>query len=159
MREIKRHIIHASASPNTMDIGAKEIRRWHLERGFNDIGYHIVIRRDGTIEWGRPFHKIGAHVEGQNKDSIGTCLVGQGLHLTDFTPEQLSTLRCVDMELRFRFPTLTTHGHREYANKSCPGFNMSEMAWTIEAADINTWEKVRSVFELKYPKEQGGEEK
>ena len=152
MRAITRHIIHASASPNSMDIGAKEIRTWHLQRGFNDIGYHIVVRRDGKLEWGRPFHKIGAHVAGHNSDSLGSCLVGSGLKISDFTPEQMSTLRCVDMELRFRFPDITTHGHREYANKSCPGFDMKEMAWTVESADINNWEYVREFFEGKYPK-------
>lgn len=159
MRNIGRHIIHASASPNSMDIGAKEIRQWHTKgNGWSDLGYHIIIRRDGALEWGRPFHKIGSHVQGHNADSIGTCLVGSGLKLSDFTPQQLATLRCVDMELRFRYPKITTHGHREYANKRCPGFNMSEMDWSVDEAEINTWDTIRRQFDEKYPKDNLTEE-
>jgi N-acetylmuramoyl-L-alanine amidase len=127
MRAIKRHIIHASASPKNRDIGVKEITKWHQERGFKTVGYHYVIRRDGTIETGRPLEQIGAHVQGHNKDSIGTCLVGAGLSMADFTPEQLNALKGLHEELARRFPNLTLHGHREYANKSCPGFNVRDL--------------------------------
>ena len=39
-------------------------------------GYHYVIKRDGQIELGRPIEKIGAHVKGYNKSSIGICYCG-----------------------------------------------------------------------------------
>jgi len=52
-------IIHCAATPPSMDIGAKEIDRWHKEQGWSEIGYHFVIRRDGTIEKGRPLRISG----------------------------------------------------------------------------------------------------
>jgi N-acetylmuramoyl-L-alanine amidase len=129
MRKITRHIIHASASPNKLDVGVKEIDRWHKERGWSGCGYHNVIRRNGVVEQGRDISQIGAHVAGHNKDTIGTCLVGAGTSLSDFTSAQLATLERLDKQLKVTYPGITTHGHREYANKLCPGFNVSELPW------------------------------
>lgn len=135
MREIKRHIIHASATPNHRDHGVKDIDRWHKERGFARAGYHFVIRRDGRLEEGRPLEQPGAHVQGHNADSIGTCLVGAGVAITDFTPAQLTTLRRLHGSFLVRFPGITLHGHREFTrSKTCPGFNIPELlaAWQEE---------------------------
>ena len=60
MRKINLIVIHCSDTYARMDIGVNEIRQWHLQRGFNDIGYHYVIRRDGAIEQGRPIEKPGS---------------------------------------------------------------------------------------------------
>ena len=68
MRQIKQIIIHCSATPEGRNIGATTIRGWHKERGFSDIGYHYVIRLDGTIEEGRPIEQIGAHCQGHNRN-------------------------------------------------------------------------------------------
>lgn len=135
MRTIRRHIIHASATPNDRDVTAKDIDLWHKQRGWSGIGYHNVIRRDGTLEMGRPIAKAGAHVAGHNADSIGTCLIGAGLALSDFTPEQLATLKRVYDDLSTHFPGITLHGHREYSNKSCPGFDIPELLACWQRAD------------------------
>lgn len=66
-------IFHHSLSP---DVSAAEIRRWHIARGWKDIGYHAVIHPDGRIEDGRDIDEIGAHAYGRNRDSIGVCLIG-----------------------------------------------------------------------------------
>ena len=70
-------VIHCADTYETMDIGAEDIRKWHVEeRGWSDIGYHKVIRRDGTVETGRDIDVSGAHAAGFNSVSIGVCLVG-----------------------------------------------------------------------------------
>jgi N-acetylmuramoyl-L-alanine amidase len=67
-------IIHHSASA---DVPAAEINAWHLARGWAGIVYHFVIRKDGSIERGRPQQAIGAHAgPGANGHSIGICLCG-----------------------------------------------------------------------------------
>ena len=43
-------IIHCSATRAGQDFTAADIDRWHRARGFRSIGYHFVIRLDGTIE-------------------------------------------------------------------------------------------------------------
>ncbi len=77
-REITEVVIHWSGTFLDQDIGAKEIHKWHQQAGYDGIGYHYVIRKDGTIERGRPIQKDGAHakVNGHNLRSIGLCLVG-----------------------------------------------------------------------------------
>jgi N-acetyl-anhydromuramyl-L-alanine amidase AmpD len=130
MRNIERIIVHCSATKPSMDIGAKQIRRWHLDRRWSDIGYHYVIRRDGTLEGGRPLWRAGAHAVGHNHDSIGVCLVGgvdeRGRADANFTIMQYNTL------LRFIKTHSKKHrikdilGHRDLPDvkKSCPCFDV-----------------------------------
>ena len=89
--------VHCSATPPSMDIGVDEIRRMHTKKGWSDIGYHTVIKRDGTVEDGRPLVRIGAHVKGHNQDNIGICLIGgvdeNNKPQNDFTNAQFDSLR------------------------------------------------------------------
>ena len=59
-------IIHCSATRAGQDFTATDIDRWHRQRGFRSIGYHFVIRLDGTIEPGRDVALDGAHCTGWN---------------------------------------------------------------------------------------------
>lgn len=121
-RKINKIIVHCSATPSHMDIGVNEIRAWHLERGWSDIGYHNVIRRSGRIEEGRDVEKAGAHTLGHNKDSIGICLVGTD----EFTEKQFDSLRRLLKAYKTMHKNATIHGHREFANKLCPGFDVQQ---------------------------------
>lgn len=115
-----------------MDIGAKEIGAWHRERGFNEIGYHFVIRRDGSRETGRNINAVGAHVVGYNHKSVGICLVGgvsrdSKTPENNFTKEQWATLNITLHELHEEFPRAVIVGHRDLdAGKACPSFSVSE---------------------------------
>ena len=81
--------IHHSAS---RDVSANTIRRWHLKRGFSDIGYHFVIGKNGKLESGRPLTKTGEHVKGKNRRNVGVCLTGN-FQKHHPTKKQFSTLR------------------------------------------------------------------
>ena len=124
MRAIKRIVVHCSDSPDSQDIGAKEITQWHLARGFATIGYHAVVRRDGTIEIGRPEDQIGAHVEGHNSDSLGVCIVGR----KDFSPAQmLAVITLVRSWMRkYGIAPQAVLGHYELDThgKTCPNLQM-----------------------------------
>ena len=50
MRKIDSVIIHCSATKAGMDFSVADIDRWHRARGMNGIGYHYVVRLDGTGE-------------------------------------------------------------------------------------------------------------
>ena len=131
MRNITKIIVHCSATPEGKDFSVADIRRWHLQRGFSDIGYHFVIYRDGSVNIGRPLQKSGAHCSGHNKNSIGVCYIGgvatDGKTPKDTrTPAQKDSLVRLITELRQQFPKASVHGHREFANKACPCFNASE---------------------------------
>lgn len=68
-RDIREIILHCSATKQGDDFSAGDIRRWHLQRGFNDIGYHFVVRLDGTVERGRDINLTGAHCLNHNRRS------------------------------------------------------------------------------------------
>ena len=75
-RRIEEIILHCSATPEGRDVGVEEIRRWHVKgNGWRDVGYHFVVRLDGSVETGRPLRVAGAHCRGHNARSVG---VGSG---------------------------------------------------------------------------------
>lgn len=130
MRRITKVIIHCAATKPSMDIGASDIKKWHLDRGWKDIGYHYVIRRNGDIENGIAVALAGSHTKGHNANSIGICLVGgindKGKPESNFTKAQWATLERLVRILKVDFPHATVHGHREFAAKACPSFDVQE---------------------------------
>ena len=130
MRTITLIVVHCSAVRPEQTSSAKKIAGWHRDRGFqNGIGYHYVVRRDGSIEPGRPLEMIGAHVVGHNRHSIGICYEGG---LNSFgedddtrTPEQKATLRKLLEELHRKFPKALIVGHRDLnPGKKCPCYDV-----------------------------------
>ena len=122
--------VHCSATPPSANVDEDEIRQWHKARGWDDIGYNVVIPRDGTIQIGRPLDYRGAHVEGYNARSIGVCLVGgvdeAGKAEDNFTTKQRDTLVVVLRFLRLYAPGARIQGHRDFPNvaKECPSFDV-----------------------------------
>lgn len=130
MREITHIVIHCSATPPDSDIGADTIRKWHKDKGWEDIGYHYVIRRNGQIESGRALEKPGAHVQGHNAKTVGICLVGgvdKNLKAEkNYTDDQWASLETLVRDMTRRFPNAEVLGHRDFAGvkKACPCFNV-----------------------------------
>jgi N-acetylmuramoyl-L-alanine amidase len=131
MRDLNRIILHCSATREGKDFSADTIRDWHVKgNGWSDIGYHWVIRLDGSIEVGRPLEKSGAHTKGHNKDSVGVCYIGgcdaDGKPKDTMNPDQEKAWRMIVLSLRTLYGDLTIHGHNEFANKACPSFIVKE---------------------------------
>lgn len=132
MRKIDKIILHCAATPEGKDFTVGNIRNWHLQRGFTDIGYHFVIYRDGSVHRGRPVEYAGAHTTGQNQNSIGICYIGgcaaDGKTPKDTrTPEQRFALfkLVYDIMQQYNISISKVFGHREFANKACPSFDMN----------------------------------
>lgn len=131
MRKIDKIIIHCSATPEGRDIKTETIRSWHVKgRGWSDIGYHFVIELDGSIRNGRPVERIGAHVKGQNANSIGICYVG-GIDKSNNakdtrTEAQKKSLNELIDSLRAVYKEATIHGHNEFSAKACPSFDVQK---------------------------------
>lgn len=99
---------------------AADIDGWHRERGFDCIGYHYVIRLDGTIEEGRGIGYIGSHAHGMNHNSIGVCLEGDFRRYPP-SAEQLKTAHQLHLSLCDRYgKRLAVDFHRALDNP-CPG--------------------------------------
>jgi N-acetylmuramoyl-L-alanine amidase len=126
VRPLTRIIIHHSASPLTTRTA--DIRRWHLDKGWSDIGYHRVIERDGSIHNGRDLDLVGAHTRGFNQDSIGICAVGNNTDSAEsWTDAQIDALRKLVAALQLVFGELEIRGHRDLAATLCPGCDVGEL--------------------------------
>lgn len=130
MREIKEIIVHCTATPEGRACSAAEIDAWHKQRGFKGIGYHFVVYLDGSVHRGRDEGQIGAHCKGHNANSIGVCYVGgvasDGRTPKDTrTPAQKQALRDLLAHLHEDYPRAKVYGHREFANKACPSFDVA----------------------------------
>ena len=126
-------ILHCSATREGQDVKAADIKRWHKERGFDDIGYHYVIDLDGTIEKGRDEALVGAHCKGYNATSIGICYVGgcdKNMKAKDTrTPEQIRSMLSLVRKLvnKYKIPVTQIWAHHDFnKHKACPSFDISE---------------------------------
>ena len=121
MRKIKEIIYHHSQTPKNMDIGVAEITSWHQQRGWRTVGYHYIIRRDGSLEFGRKEESIGAHVAGYNSHSIGICMVGDD----EFNEEQFNTLAELTRILKRKYKDAVIYPHNFFnKDKVCPNFDV-----------------------------------
>lgn len=129
MRHIDTIIIHCTATPEGRDYTVGDIDRWHRQRGWQGIGYHFVIYRDGSVHRGRPIGQAGAHCAGHNAHSIGVCYIG-GCAADGKTPKdtrtnaQKAALLKLLRQLKDEYPQAQIHGHRFYnPHKACPSFD------------------------------------
>ena len=125
-------VIHCSATPPTMDIGVEKIREWHVkDNGWDDVGYHHIITRDGTIEPARPEEMQGSHNPQTNNRSVAVCLIGgsdaNGGWLNNFKDEQFVTLKALLLNLIKKYEIKKIIGHYQVdSRKECPSFNVPE---------------------------------
>lgn len=135
-RNVDEIIIHYTATPDGEEFSNAQIKASHLARGFSDIGYHWVIGLNGEIRKGRDESIAGAHCTGHNTRSVGICYVGgcpprsvngwRDIGKDTRTPAQKAALIKLIKEVKERYPNASVHGHNEFANKPCPGFNAKE---------------------------------
>lgn len=137
-------VIHTSATRPSWDGGAADIDTWHRGFGWDGIGYHFVIRRNGRIEVGEDLKKVGSHVQGFNSVAVGVCLVGglneAGKAENNYTPEQWASLKTLVKTLKATYPEARLVGHRDLSPdkdndgvvkpsewvKECPCFSVTD---------------------------------
>jgi N-acetylmuramoyl-L-alanine amidase len=121
---IKFLIVHCSDTPNEQDFTAVDIHKMHLGFGWNGIGYHKVILRNGEIQNGRPEYWVGAHVKGKNSNSLGVCLIGRDF----FTKNQFDSLEEILKLWKKTYPKSLIEGHYETKStkKTCPNFDVKK---------------------------------
>jgi len=119
---IKYLIVNCSDTPNEEELTATEIHQMHLGFGWDGIGYHKVILRNGEIQNGRPEYWVGAHVKGKNFISLGVCLIGRD----NFTIKQFESLEKILKSWKNDYPLAIIQGHcdTDLTEKTCPNFNV-----------------------------------
>lgn len=121
-REIDRVFLHCSASDEDEHDDVAVMRRWHVdERGWDDVGYHFFIKKDGTIQPGRDLEKAPAAQRGHNTGTVAICL--HGLTVGRFTRNQYHSLIALCREIDGALGGMASfHGHSEVSSKACPVF-------------------------------------
>lgn len=133
----RRIIIHHSASP---DVPASLIHNWHRQRGWSGVGYHAIIRRDGTIEGGRPLDTVGAHAgAANNRDSIGICLTGDFMVHRPSQPQMDSLRLLIDYLECLYHISLEVLRHKDVIATDCPGdlFPWPESNWMLTSPGLS----------------------
>lgn len=136
-----RIVIHHTGSVKDVDVSAAQIHEMHKGNGWSGIGYHFVIRKDGTIERGRPVWAVGSHAQGHNSNSIGIHLCGD-FNAAFPTEKQIESaaLLCANLCAEYNIPIDRNHimGHEEcYSGvgrtkgAGCPGKNLQAQLDTI----------------------------
>ncbi|MFC2314743.1 MAG: peptidoglycan recognition family protein [Selenomonas massiliensis] len=132
--ETDQVVIHHTGNPTDDDLSVVEINASHQARGWSCIGYHYVIRKDGTVEVGRPHWTVGAHAYGHNSHTIGVHVCGN-FEIGEPTSEQIESLAmllanlCTDYGLTIDRDHIV--GHRELMSTACPGRNLFSQLDTI----------------------------
>lgn len=118
-RQSTKYIVlhHAAAKTCT----AADIDRWHKDNGWSGIGYHYLIRKDGSIYRGRPEDTQGAHVLHHNADTIGICAEGDYSTEQTMPQAQYSAILSLIADIRTRYPDTDIVGHRDIGSSDCPG--------------------------------------
>lgn len=153
-------VIHHSAS---LDVSAADIHAWHLNRGWAGIGYHYVIRQDGTIERGRPEGIRGAHAwkdekHEANSDGIGICITGNFENSLP-TPQQIDSLVWLIKDIRARYgkSNLPVIGHKDVMPTACPGKNFpwEELRAKLKEKPIQEPQKIPCTIDIRGKKFPG----
>ena len=117
-RSTERVVIHHAACNGSVE----DIHRIHKSFGWAGIGYHIYIRKDGSVHRGRPIWAIGAHASGANYNSIGICC--EGNFETETMPEvQKQAVKDVVARLRSEYGIKIFQKHSDVCRTACPGKN------------------------------------
>ena len=127
-------VIHHTGNPSDDDLSAAEIDASHKGQGWTCIGYHYVIRKDGTVEQGRPHWTVGAHAYRHNSYTIGIHVCGN-FEEAEPTLAQIESAAMLLANLctDYGLPIDRDHvvGHRELMSTACPGEYLYEMMDTI----------------------------
>lgn len=132
-------VIHHTGNPTDDDLSAEEINASHQAQGWTCIGYHYVIRKDGTIEEGRPHWTVGAHAYGDNDHTIGIHVCGN-FEIGEPTQAQIESLAMLLANICYDYGLPITKeyvvAHRDLMATACCGENLYNQLQTVRGKAI-----------------------
>lgn len=112
---VLHHFAAKVASPQT-------VHGWHLNNGWTGIGYHYIVRKDGSIYRGRPENVVGSHTLNYNSYSIGIAAEGD-FQLENMPEVQKNSIIELIAYIKSRYGNLDIKRHKDLMATSCPGKN------------------------------------
>lgn len=146
MSELKRLVIHCTATPEGREVTSSEIREWHTAppprgRGWRQVGYTDMIHLDGRVErlvnnnedakvdtWEVTNGVAGYNVTSRHIVCVGGCDRG-GNPKDTRTERQIASMAAYVRDFHVRFPDAEIVGHNQLAQKACPSFDVPK--WLI----------------------------
>lgn len=116
-RSTSRIILHHAAARKC---SAQQIHSWHLANGWVGIGYHFLVRKDGSVYRGRPEDTVGAHAWNNNYDSIGICFEGNFMTETMPIAQKWAGQELVAC-LKDKYGISEVQKHSDVNATGCPG--------------------------------------
>lgn len=127
-------VIHHTGNPTDDNLSAIAIHSSHQAQGWSGIGYHYVVRKDGTVEEGRPHWTIGAHAYGDNSHTIGIHVCGN-FEIGQPTDAQIESLAMLISGIAYDYGLpindQTVVAHRDLMPTACCGKNLYEQLDTV----------------------------
>lgn len=140
-------ILHHSGTTTCTPDG---VHSSHVGNGWAGIGYHYLVRKDGTIYRGRPEDTVGAHAYGANSHSIGVCFEGNYQEETDMPAAQLAAGQALVADIKRRWGITKVIGHKDVSGSTtdCPGkyFPFAEMISGKAETTTNTTTKEETIM-------------
>lgn len=100
----------------------RTLQRIHLNNGWTDIGYALVVFPSGRIYEGRPAKYVGAHTLGHNTGYAGWALDG---NYETSKPTKAALKGCHRAREILGVVKKPLFGHNQLNATSCPGKNLS----------------------------------
>ncbi len=125
---IKYLIVHHSATARDTTT-FEAVKKYHISKGWGDIGYHFFITPEGKVLPGRAENVVGAQcqADSMNFKSLGICLPGNFMNEVPTTQQLASLLNLLQKLMsKYNIPKENVLGHREVngASTACPGDNL-----------------------------------
>ena len=135
-------ILHHSGTTTCTPDG---VHSSHVGNGWAGIGYHYLVRKDGTIYRGRPEDTVGAHAYGANSHSIGVCFEGNYQVEPSMPAAQLAAGQALVADIKRRWGITKVIGHKDVAGSTtdCPGkyFPLAAIVSGVPETQNNTTEE------------------
>lgn len=123
INNIKSLTFHHTATDTLTSID--NIAKYHVEyNNWSGIGYHGVIKRDGTFVMTNTIETLSYHNRGENSTSIGIVFLGN-YEKYDLTKEQIEMAKYVSKALDIVFDLEEIRAHKDVpgASTACCGKN------------------------------------
>ena len=141
LRPITGVVVHWTKHFSNQDIGSEEINNTEIDLGEDGIQYHFVIRRDGSLQRGRPTGLTSNHTTklNHNTKSLGVAFVGgyncptqtenpdKYLSSKSLTQAQFATFEKFCAAFYLRYPGGQIIGHNDLDPEFIdPGFDVRD---------------------------------
>lgn len=140
----------------TKKCSAEQIHSWHKGFGWPGIGYHYLVRKDGSIERGRPEDTVGAHAAGHNSYSIGICFEGN-FEIEEMPEAQKKAGKELIAYLKAKYKIDKVLRHRDVNATACPGknFPFEEIASALAENNIVQYRAHLQTYDWQAEKKNG----